>query len=220
MDDHATVKADWYRDPAGRHEYRYWDGAAWTDHVADAGVQSMDPPGGGADPKARLAAVRALEGNRGRQATDALVAALSDEDYEVRKAAVRALEDRQSPAAVEPLMHLLDSDNPNMRIYVLKTLIGMTAAEEPLVAALAQGDEVARDVRIASLVEAVHIGALKGIPRTGRIIRQALRHSWPSPSAMRFLGLLLDIQDPVAFELSQAINAGDQAAIVRIAARP
>ena len=34
---------DWYPDPAGRHEYRYWDGNAWTDQVADHGRQSVDP---------------------------------------------------------------------------------------------------------------------------------------------------------------------------------
>ncbi|MDH3300463.1 MAG: phospholipid scramblase-related protein [Acidimicrobiia bacterium] len=34
---------DWYPDPMGRHEYRYWDGATWTDHVASHGRQSTDP---------------------------------------------------------------------------------------------------------------------------------------------------------------------------------
>lgn len=27
--------ADWYPDPHGQHRLRYWDGSAWTDHVAD-----------------------------------------------------------------------------------------------------------------------------------------------------------------------------------------
>jgi len=35
--------AEWYADPMGRHQYRYWDGATWTEHVADDGVQSDDP---------------------------------------------------------------------------------------------------------------------------------------------------------------------------------
>jgi hypothetical protein len=43
--------AGWERDPSGRHEYRYWDGASWTDDVADQGVTSVDPIGGG-DPTA------------------------------------------------------------------------------------------------------------------------------------------------------------------------
>ena len=33
----------WLPDPAGRHQYRYWDGAGWTDNVADGGVASTDP---------------------------------------------------------------------------------------------------------------------------------------------------------------------------------
>jgi hypothetical protein len=35
--------AAWYRDPASRHEYRYWDGKRWTADVADRGVPSDDP---------------------------------------------------------------------------------------------------------------------------------------------------------------------------------
>src|SRR2546423_5345168 len=35
--------ADWYPDPTGRHEHRYWDGSTWTEHVASHGRQSVDP---------------------------------------------------------------------------------------------------------------------------------------------------------------------------------
>lgn len=35
--------AGWMADPSGRHEQRYWDGAVWTAHVSDAGVQAIDP---------------------------------------------------------------------------------------------------------------------------------------------------------------------------------
>ena len=34
--------AAWYPDPSGGHELRYWDGVAWTDHVADGGQTSVD----------------------------------------------------------------------------------------------------------------------------------------------------------------------------------
>jgi len=37
---------DWYPDPYGRHEHRYFDGTRWTEHVASHGKQSVDPPGG------------------------------------------------------------------------------------------------------------------------------------------------------------------------------
>jgi uncharacterized RDD family membrane protein YckC len=34
----------WAADPLGRHQYRYWDGAQWTEHVADNGMNGVDPP--------------------------------------------------------------------------------------------------------------------------------------------------------------------------------
>ena len=40
----STVPAGWYADPSGRFELRYWDGAAWTEHVSRAGQQFTDPP--------------------------------------------------------------------------------------------------------------------------------------------------------------------------------
>jgi uncharacterized protein YxjI len=41
-----THAANWYPDPFGRHELRYWDGARWTEHVASHGRQTVDPPEG------------------------------------------------------------------------------------------------------------------------------------------------------------------------------
>src|SRR4051812_41423274 len=41
----STSPAGWQPDPRGRHEYRYWDGSKWTDHVSDKGVVSSDPVG-------------------------------------------------------------------------------------------------------------------------------------------------------------------------------
>ena len=39
-----SVPADWYKDPAGRYEFRYWDGSKWTEHVSRGGVRYSDPP--------------------------------------------------------------------------------------------------------------------------------------------------------------------------------
>jgi hypothetical protein len=39
-----AVSAQWFADPAGRHQHRWWDGSAWTEHVADNGVVSVDAP--------------------------------------------------------------------------------------------------------------------------------------------------------------------------------
>lgn len=40
----TSQPADWYPDPYGRHELRYWDGQSWTSNVSDAGSVSADPP--------------------------------------------------------------------------------------------------------------------------------------------------------------------------------
>jgi hypothetical protein len=37
-----AVPAGWKADPTGRHQFRYWNGAHWTENVADAGVQERD----------------------------------------------------------------------------------------------------------------------------------------------------------------------------------
>jgi hypothetical protein len=39
-----AVPAAWYKDPSGRYELRYWNGTAWTEHVARDGRQFTDPP--------------------------------------------------------------------------------------------------------------------------------------------------------------------------------
>lgn len=46
MSDTGTNAPDWYPDPYGRHETRYYDGSQWTEHVSSHGKQSVDPPGG------------------------------------------------------------------------------------------------------------------------------------------------------------------------------
>ena len=38
------MPAGWYSDPSGRYELRYWDGTAWTEHVARNGQQFTDQP--------------------------------------------------------------------------------------------------------------------------------------------------------------------------------
>lgn len=38
----SDTPANWYPDPTGRHEHRYWDGSVWTEHVSDHGRQGTD----------------------------------------------------------------------------------------------------------------------------------------------------------------------------------
>jgi len=40
----AVVPPSWAADPSGRHQYRWWDGAAWTASVHSNGVTSTDHP--------------------------------------------------------------------------------------------------------------------------------------------------------------------------------
>ncbi len=48
MTDTTGYPANWYPDPWGRSEHRYYDGANWTEHVASHGRRRVDPPGGAA----------------------------------------------------------------------------------------------------------------------------------------------------------------------------
>jgi Protein of unknown function (DUF2510) len=43
--DDREKEPDWYPDPTGRHEHRYWGGSVWTENVSDAGVASDDVRG-------------------------------------------------------------------------------------------------------------------------------------------------------------------------------
>jgi uncharacterized protein YxjI len=47
MTDTPSHGANWYPDPYGRHEMRYYDGTQWTEHVSSHGRQTVDAPGGG-----------------------------------------------------------------------------------------------------------------------------------------------------------------------------
>lgn len=42
----STHAPNWYPDPFGRFEMRYFDGTQWTEHVANGGQQASDPPVG------------------------------------------------------------------------------------------------------------------------------------------------------------------------------
>ena len=67
----SSYPANWYADPMGRHELRYWDGAEWTEHVSDQGRTGTDPLASSPAPRSRLDGLDAAmtvgdEGNRDR----------------------------------------------------------------------------------------------------------------------------------------------------------
>jgi uncharacterized protein YxjI len=69
----STTPANWYPDPTSRHELRYWDGTAWTDHVSDQGVTGHDPVQGGATRMDRLDSALTV-GNEGGRIAEQLSA--------------------------------------------------------------------------------------------------------------------------------------------------
>ena len=38
----VPIAAGWFRDPSGRHELRWWNGTAWTEHVSIRGSPGID----------------------------------------------------------------------------------------------------------------------------------------------------------------------------------
>ena len=38
-----SAPANWYRDPTGRYNIRYWDGQQWTDQANSGGSNAVDP---------------------------------------------------------------------------------------------------------------------------------------------------------------------------------
>lgn len=42
MEPTTSAPADWYPDPTGRHQHRYWDGTSWTDWAATNGARVVD----------------------------------------------------------------------------------------------------------------------------------------------------------------------------------
>ena len=38
-----STSSGWHSDPLQHHQYRYWSGSEWTEHVSDGGTVSADP---------------------------------------------------------------------------------------------------------------------------------------------------------------------------------
>jgi Protein of unknown function (DUF2510) len=43
LEQYAGAPAAWCPDPAGRHDYRWWDGSRWTEYASDGGRRLKDP---------------------------------------------------------------------------------------------------------------------------------------------------------------------------------
>ena len=137
----GAAPPDWYPDPGGRHQHRYWDGTAWTDHVASGGSQSLDHLEGAPasdDQASAKTGEPAIVEETGMPAVEPLIAALGDPDLDVRVSAAAALVQISAPG-FEPLIAALKDQNTDVRAFAAVTLgqIG-DAAVEPLILALKQ----------------------------------------------------------------------------------
>lgn len=156
-DGQGSAPAGWFEDPDGRHQYRFWDGTAWTDHVADDGQQSLAPlaaqPASVADDDAaREHAVEELARIGDPSVIPALRKALGDSSYGVRMAAIKALGE-MGPAAVEPLLHALQfAEDVKVRQKAANALgrIGDPRAVDALIEARRGSFESAKGYRMQS----------------------------------------------------------------------
>jgi hypothetical protein len=62
-----VMKADWYQDPDGRYEHRWFDGTHWTDAVAEGGQSSFDPVGAPVSPPPPPSLATEQSSSRGTQ---------------------------------------------------------------------------------------------------------------------------------------------------------
>lgn len=89
----SNPAANWYPDPTGRNEHRYWDGTAWTHHVSNRGITGIDPvhhpAPAQAQPESRLDRVDAALAV-GNEADPALIARMTSGDGTRRSADVGA----------------------------------------------------------------------------------------------------------------------------------
>ena len=57
--------ANWYPDPSGRTDARYWDGRMWTAHVVRDGAAALDPLDGVQQPRDRAPSTPVVTGTGG-----------------------------------------------------------------------------------------------------------------------------------------------------------
>lgn len=113
----GNMEAGWQPDPYGRHQHRYWDGGAWTAHVADNGVAATDEVGSFAPPQvpegigdedARIAALREADAQGDAEASVSLGQALRKAgQLDLARAAFERGEARGHPEAAGCLGNML-----------------------------------------------------------------------------------------------------------------
>jgi hypothetical protein len=109
--------ADWYPDPTGRHQHRYWDGAAWTHHVADNGAASIDELNTGPGEEAANQPSSGVEALRRRE--QEVAAELGEIEEGISTAAASSNDAALANimiAEIEERMHSSDGKTRHMRL--------------------------------------------------------------------------------------------------------
>jgi len=164
-------------------------------------------------------------GRIGSPATDALVAALRDDDRYLREEAAKILDDTKDPQAVEPLVAALNDPVEDVRDAVVDALKSIDQpAIPPLVEASRRGDAAIRQRAVATLAELDHetataalIEALRDLDANVRVAAaNALRHT-RDPRAVEPLARAL--ADPhLSYDADEALHSIGDAAVDHIRA--
>lgn len=102
MSESDAPAADWYTDPSGRFQFRYWDGETWTGHVSTDGKTDWDPPGDGAESGGAEAA-GAATADSGAAAADTAAATVDADDNAWAPSADAAAVEVEPVATPEPV---------------------------------------------------------------------------------------------------------------------
>lgn len=144
--DAGGAPAQWHPDPTRRHQHRYWDGTAWTEHVADDGAVSLDPL---SESSADSADQAVAAEKHCPPEVEALLPALRDATNPAGQLeAARKLSELGDPAAVEPLVEVATTPGYEYTHYVRLAAIealgvlGDPSAAPPVVAAIVAGDTI------------------------------------------------------------------------------
>lgn len=142
----SGAPAQWYPDPTGRYQHRYWDGAAWTQNVADDGVASTDPLSG---PYAdSMEQTTGSEKQYPPEVQAVLPALLNAANPAGQLDAARELGELGDPAAVRPLIEVATTPGfeyePVVRVAAVEALgaIGDPSAAPPVVGVVVAGDMI------------------------------------------------------------------------------
>lgn len=120
--------AGWKSDPTGRHDHRYWDGSAWTEHVSDAGVAATDPYDGAAESPATTAPATETGGESATAVTDSPAAAQPTSTWMTEQRTEPAADPAPvAPASTEPT----PADAPVAEPPVVSSWASPTVVNQP-----------------------------------------------------------------------------------------